>query len=61
MISRKFGSADRCDKEIVLNVLKIKINPREKIDSVSKRGENVRNKYFKEPATSSTLSINQEK
>lgn len=59
--SRKFDSADSWDMEIVLNASKTEITTQEKTVLVSKQGENVRDGYFREPVTGSTLLSHQEK
>ena len=61
IISRRFNSADSWDIEIILNALKTDITAREKTILVSKQGENVRDEYFREPVTGSTLFRYQEK
>ena len=61
IIRRRLDSADRWDIEIVLNVLKTEITAREKTVLVSEQGENVRDEYFREPVTGSTLLSHQEK
>ena len=61
IVSRKFVSADSSNKEVVLNALKAEIIAREKTALVSKQGENMQDKYFREPVTSSTLLSHQEK
>ena len=47
--------------EIVLNASKTEITTQEKTVLVSKQGENVRDGYFREPVTGSTLLSHQEK
>ena len=59
--SRKFDSADSWDMEIVLNASKTEITTQEKTVLVSKQGENVQDRYFREPDTGSTLLSHQEK
>ena len=59
--SRKFDSADSWDIEIILNALKTEIAAREKTVLVSKQVGKVREKYFREPVTGSTLLSHQEK
>ena len=61
IVSRKFVSADSSNKEVVLNALKAEITAWEKTALVSKQGENMQDKYFREPVTSSTLLSHQEK
>ena len=61
IISRKFDSVDSWNIEIVLNALKTEITAREKTVLVFKQGENVRDEYFREPLTGSTLLNHQEK
>ena len=60
-ISRRFGSADNWEVEIVLNALKTEITAPEQTVLVSKQGWNVRDEYFGKPIISSTLLSHQEK
>ena len=61
IIRRIFDSADSWDIVITLNAMKTEITTREKTILVSKQGENVRDKYFREPGKGFTLLSHQEK
>ena len=61
IISRKLDSADSWNIETVLNILKTEVTVRGKTVLVSKQGERVRNEYFREPVTGSTLLSHQKK
>ena len=61
IISRKLDSADSWNIETVLNILKTEVTVRGKIVLVSKQGEHVRDEYFREPVTGSTLLSHQKK
>ena len=61
IISRKLDSADSWNIETVLNILKTEVTVRGKTVLVSKQGERVRDEYFREPVTGSTLLSHQKK
>ena len=60
IISRKLESPDSWGKEIVLNALKTEITAREKTVLLFKQGGSMRDEYFREPVTGSTLFSHQE-